>query len=79
MKPRIKSMIWNIRKKKTFNPNEKKKESQKSKDRVRSPLDNFKFTNIRIIGVLEEENEQEIQNSFEKIMKENFANLVKKK
>ena len=34
--------------------------------------------NIRIIGVLEgEEKEQEIENLFEKIMKENFPNLVK--
>ena len=34
--------------------------------------------NIQIIGVLEgEEKEQEIENLFEKIMKENFPNLVK--
>ena len=40
--------------------------------------DNFKRSNILIIGVPEgEEKEQEIGNLFEKIMKENFPNLVK--
>ena len=40
--------------------------------------DNFKCCNIRIIGVPEgEEEEQDIENLFEKIMKENFPNLVK--
>ena len=37
-----------------------------------------KHLNTRIIGVPEgEEEEQEIENFFEKIMKENFPNLVK--
>ena len=40
--------------------------------------DNFKSANIWIIGVLEgEEEKQEIENLFEKIMKENFPNLAK--
>ena len=40
--------------------------------------DNFKRSNICIIGVPEgKEKEQEIGNLFEKIMKENFPNLVK--
>ena len=57
MKPRIRSMIWNIRKKKTFNQNsKKKKESKKNKDRLRSFWYNFKCTNILIIVVPEEEN-----------------------
>ena len=39
---------------------------------------NFKCSSIRIIGVPEgEEEEQEIKNLLEKIMKENFPNLVK--
>ena len=39
---------------------------------------NFKCSSIRIIGVPEgEEEEQEIENLFEKIMKENFHNLPK--
>ena len=80
MKPRIKPVIWNIKEKKTFNQNSKKKKELKKKkeDRLRSPWDNFKHTNIRIIGIPEgEEKEQEIENLFEKIMKENFPNLVK--
>ena len=45
---------------------------------MRSLWDNFKHTNILIIGVPEgEEKEQEIGNLSEKIMKENFPNLVK--
>ena len=40
--------------------------------------DNFKCSNIQIIGVPEgEEEEQEIENLFENIMKENFFNLTK--
>ena len=39
---------------------------------------NFKYSSIWIIGVPErEEKEQEIENLFEKIMKENFPNLAK--
>ena len=66
-------------KQKTPNQNsKKKKESKKIKDRLRSLWDDFKCTNIRIIGVLEgEQKEQEIGNLFGKIMKENLPNLVK--
>ena len=40
--------------------------------------DNFKHSNIHIIGMLEgEEKEQEIGNLFEKIIQEKFPNLVK--
>ena len=40
--------------------------------------DNFKHSNIRIIGVPEGGKEdQEIENVFENIMKENFHSLVK--
>ena len=43
-----------------------------------NPWDNLKRSNIRIIGAPEgEEQEQEIENLFEQIMKENFPNLVK--
>ena len=56
----------------------KKKESKKNEDGVKSLWDNFKQTNIQIIGVPEgEEKRQEIKNLFEKITKENFPNLVK--
>ena len=51
MKLRIKSMIWNIRKKKTTKQNNKKKKRiQKNKDSVSSLWDNFKQSNIHIIG-----------------------------
>ena len=51
---------------------------QKNEKRLRNLQDNFKHSNIQIIGVPEgEEEEQEIENLFEKIMKENFPNLAK--
>ena len=51
---------------------------QNNKERLRNLPDNFKCSNIRIIGVPErEEEEQEIENLFENIMMENFANLAK--
>ena len=72
-------MIWNTRKQKhTYQNKNKKKESKKHKDKVSSLWDNFKYSNIHIIGLQEgEEKEQEIGNLFEKIMKEKFPNLVK--
>ena len=51
---------------------------KKSKERIRRLWDISKITNIQIIELPEgEEEEQEIENLFEKIMKENFPNLVK--
>ena len=56
----------------------KKQEFKKNEERLGNLWDNFKHSNIRIIGVPEgEEQEQEIENWFEQIMKENFLNLVK--
>ena len=52
---------------------------QKNEERLRNLWDNMKCSNIRIIGVPEEEEQQqEIENLFEQIVKENFSNLVKK-
>ena len=52
--------------------------SQKNEESIRRFWDIFKSANIRIIGMSEgEEKEQEIGNLFEKIVKENFPNLVK--
>ena len=52
---------------------------QKNEERFRNLWDNFKRSNIWIIRVPEgEEEEQEMENLFEKIMKENFSNLAKK-
>ena len=51
---------------------------QKNEERRRNLWDNFKRSNIWITGVPEgEDEEQEIENLFEKIMKENFPNLAK--
>ena len=51
----------------------------KNENRLRNLWENFKCTNIRIIGMQEgEEEQQEIENLFQKIMKENFPNFVKK-
>ena len=56
----------------------KKKKEKKNADSISSLWDNFERSNICIIGVPEgEEKEQEIGNLFEKIIKENFPNLVK--
>ena len=56
----------------------KKQEFKKNEERLRNLWDNFKHSNIRIIGVPEgEEEEQEIENLFENIMKENFPYLAK--
>ena len=50
----------------------------KNKERLRNLRDNLKCSNIRI-GVPEgEEEEQEIENLFEQIIKANFLNLGKK-
>ena len=79
MKLRIKSMIWNIKKRKN-NESEQQEEKRikKNEGNISGFWDNFKGSNIYIIGVPEgEDEEQEIGNLFENIMKENFPNLVK--
>ena len=56
----------------------KKRECEKNEVRLRNLQDIFKHSNIQIIGVPEGEKEdQEIENLFENIMKENFPNLAK--
>ena len=50
---------------------------QKNEERLRNLQDIFKRSNIQIIGVPEEEEEQKIENLFKQIMKENFPNLAK--
>ena len=51
--------------------------SQKNEDKLRNLWDSLKHSNIWIIGVPEGEEQQEIENLFEQIMKENFPNLEK--
>ena len=50
---------------------------QKSEESLTNFWDNLKRSNIQIIGVPEEEQQQETENIFEQIMKENFPNLAK--
>ena len=51
---------------------------QKNEEMLKNLQDIFKRSNIRIIGVPEvEEEEQDIEILFEKIIKENFPNLAK--
>ena len=51
---------------------------QKNEESLRNLWDNFKSSNIWIIGVPGgEEQKQEIENLFKQIMKENFPNLAK--
>ena len=52
--------------------------NSKNEEKLRNLQDNFKCSNIQIIGKPQgEEEEQEIENLFENIMKENFPNLAK--
>ena len=41
--------------------------------------DNMKCNNIHIIGIPEEEEEQRIENLLEKVIMENFPNLMREK
>ena len=51
---------------------------KKNEERIRTLQDNFQHSNLWIIGVPEgEEEEQQLENLFEQIMKENFPNLAK--
>ena len=51
---------------------------QNNEERLRTLWDNLKHSNIRITGVPGgEEQQQETENLFEQIMKENFPNLAK--
>ena len=78
-KPGLKSTIWNKRKKINIQLEQNEETRiQKIKERLRKIGDNFKRSNIIIVGVPEgEEEEQEVENLFEQIMKENFPNLPK--
>ena len=57
---------------------ERRIQKKKNEERLRNLQDNFKCSNIQMVGVPEEEEEeQEIEKLFEKIMKENFPTLAK--
>ena len=62
--------------KNTQKEHKKEKRLRKNEEVIREMQDNMKCNNICIIGILEgEEEEQEIENQFEKVMMENFPNL----
>ena len=48
---------------------------QENEERLRNLQDIFKHSNIRIMGLPGGEQQEEIENLFEQIMKENFPNL----
>ena len=50
---------------------------QKNEEKLRNLWENLNRSNICIIGVPEGEKQQESENLFEQIMKENFPNLAK--
>ena len=64
-----------------FQPEQNEKTRiQKNEERLRNLWDNFTCPNIRIIGLPEgEKEEQETENLFEQIVKENFPNLAKER
>ena len=73
-------MNWDIRKQKNNqSKQQEEKRIQKNKNNIIHLWDNFKQSNICFIEVPEEEKEQEVENLFEKIMKENFPNSVKER
>ena len=65
--------------KNTQTEQEKEKRLRKNKQVVRELPNNRKHNNIHIIGIPGGEEEQGIENLFEKVMMENFPNLMRKK
>ena len=66
--------------KNTQKEQEKEKRLRKNEEGLREMQDNMKHNNICIIGIPEgEEEEQGIENLFEKVMMENFPNLMREK
>ena len=75
------TLINNLEQKEEINIQPEQNEEtriQKNEERLRNFQDNFKHSNIQITGVPEgEEEEQEMENLLEKIMKKNSPNLAK--
>ena len=66
--------------KNTQKEQEKEKRHRKNEERLREMQDNMKHNNIHVIGIPEgEEEEQAIENVFEKVLMENFPNLMREK
>ena len=67
-------------KKNTQNEQEKEKRFRKNEERLREIKDNMKCNNICIIGIPEEEMEnQGMENLFEKVMMENVPHFMREK
>ena len=65
--------------KNTQKEQEKEKRFRKNDEGLREMQDNMKCNNIHIIGTPEGEEEHGIENLFEKVMMENFLNLMREK
>ena len=66
--------------KNTQKEQEKEKKLRKNEEGLREMQDNMKCNNIHMIGIPEgEEEEQGIENLLEKVMMENFPNLMREK
>ena len=76
-KPGLKATIWTKGRDNSQREQNKETRIQKNEERLRNLWDNFKHSNIQIIGVPEGEQGQEMENLFEQIMKEDFPNLAK--
>ena len=65
--------------KKTFEEQNKVKRRKRTEDNLRDLWNNIKCTNIRIIGVPEEEEKKKgYEKNFEEIIVENFPNMERK-
>ena len=65
--------------KNTQKEQEKEKRLRKSEEGLREMQDNMKCNNICIIEIPEREEEQGTENLFEKVIMENFPNLMREK
>ena len=80
MKNRIGSVSWRTKYKKTPRKSKKKKRHRKNEGGFREMKNNMKCNNICLIWIPEgEEEEQGIENLFERVMMENFPNLRREK
>ena len=65
--------------KNTQNEQEKEKRPRKNDEGLREMQDNMKCNNIHIVWIPKGEEKQGIENLFDKIMMENFPNLMREK
>ena len=75
----ISELKGTVEKKNTQIKQEKEKRHRKNKEELREMQEHMKCNNIHIIGIPEGEEEQGIENLFEKVIMENFSNLVREK